>query len=132
MFTSTKSSCRFKLPGELKWDTVGQLSHLPVAFGEPDYCSIASTVHPISSGDNGWKINNKEGISRSSEGPGGNSHKSSAADHGRSWVCDFPSPLKHWISALGCVLCSVTSSPCDLTLSSGGVGSGWHVRCHCN
>ena len=67
MATSTKSSCR----GELKWDILGQLSHLPVAFGGADHCPVATTVHPITSEDDGWKFNNKLGMKCFSEGPGG-------------------------------------------------------------
>lgn len=79
MSTSIKSSCRCKLPGELKWDIMEQTSHLPFAFGEADYCPLASTVHSISSGDDGWMMNNTQGINYSSEGPGGNSCKNSGA-----------------------------------------------------
>lgn len=45
-----------------------------VAFGEAARCSLA-----ISSGDDGWKTGNKLGMKCSSEGPGGNSCKNSAA-----------------------------------------------------
>lgn len=75
MAISTKSLVNAR---GIKLGIVGQLNHLPVSFGEAG-CALASTACAISSSDDGWKINDEQGINCSSEGPGEYSCKNSAS-----------------------------------------------------